>query len=91
MDSQLLKVKIISPKDNIFEDFALSVSSINSAGNFDILPHHANFITIVKNVPIIIRRANKENVNFQFPLAIVYASQNQVNIYTDIQLDFGQN
>ena len=81
----VLQVKIVSPKGTLFYDSALSVSSTNTAGKFDILPWHANFITIVNNVPIIIRKVNKEEANFKFPLAIIYVTQDKVNIYTDIQ------
>lgn len=81
----LLEVKIISPRRLIFQGQALSVSSKNSAGVFDILPQHANFISLIENNPIIIRKSDKTVQNFSFPLAIVYQSQNKVIIYTDIQ------
>lgn len=84
--SQILSVKIISPKEDIFNGEALSVSSVNSAGKFDILPEHANFITLVQNVPIEIIKLNKEKVTFTFPLAIIYNTNNKIKIYTDIQL-----
>jgi len=81
----ILQVKIISPKNDIFTCPALSVSSVNSVGKFDILPQHANFITLIKDVPIIIKKTNHETVTFNFPLAIIYNNKNRVNIYTDIQ------
>lgn len=82
----ILKVKIISPRQDFFEGEALSVSSKNSVGNFDILPEHANFITMIQNTSIIIRKPNKEELSFNFPLAIIYNSKNIVKIYTDIQI-----
>lgn len=85
--NNLLQVKIISPKQVIFTGQALSVSSINSAGKFDILPEHANFLTMIEKMPIIIRQQDNKQVTYNFPLAIIFASSNRVNIYTDIQLD----
>ncbi|KKR80572.1 MAG: hypothetical protein UU73_C0007G0027 [Candidatus Daviesbacteria bacterium GW2011_GWA1_41_61] len=82
----LLKVKIIAPKEELFSGEALSLSSINSAGKFDILPMHANFVTLVENTPIIIRKTDKSEEKFNFPMAIIYASCNQVKIYTDVHL-----
>lgn len=82
----VLKVKITSPKEIIFQDDAFSVSSKNSKGVFDILPLHANFITIIENEPIVVRKANKEVQSFIFPVAIMYTRDNQVDIYTDIQI-----
>lgn len=77
-------VRIASPKQVIYQGIALSVSSINSAGKFDILAQHANFITIIENNPITIQTADKKTVVFNFPLAIIYTTLNVVNIYTQI-------
>lgn len=60
MPSTTLNVKILSPTQTIFEGEALSVSSANSAGKFDILPYHANFITLVQKSPVILRIKKKE-------------------------------
>lgn len=79
-----LLVEIISPKETIFRDFALSVSSTNSVGNFDIFPEHANFITIIKNSPLIVRKTEKEQLTFNFPLAIIYVTRNRVTVYTEV-------
>lgn len=87
MINNLLKVRIISPQQVIFEGEAISVSSINSAGKFDILSHHANFITLIENSPILIRKADKKLVEFKFPLAIIYTLSNKVTIYTKISLE----
>lgn len=90
MLNSLLKVRIISPQQVLFEDEAISVSSINSAGKFDILPHHANFITLIEDSPILIRKADKKLIEFKFPLAIIYTLSNKVTIYTKISLEFKQ-
>ncbi len=82
----MLRVRIVTPKQVIFQDEAYSVSSINSDGKFDILPQHANFITIIENNDIKILDSNKKQFNFRFPLAIIYTTNNSVNIYTDINL-----
>jgi len=76
-----LTVEIASPENQIWEGSAVSVSSVNSAGPFDILPLHANFITIIENKPIKINTGTgiKE---FSFPNAIIYSSKNRVVIYT---------
>lgn len=79
----MLQVQIISPKKDLFSGMALSVSSANSAGKFDILPEHANFITIVDHSPIMIRTADKNILTFNFPLAIIHIQSNQVRIYTE--------
>ena len=76
-----LSVEIASPEKQIWESKALSVSSVNSAGPFDILPMHANFITIVENQSININTGAKIE-KFLFQNAIIYTTHNKVIIYT---------
>ena len=59
-DKNTLTVKIISPTQTIFDGEAFSISSVNSLGKFDILPYHANFITLVQKSPIILRVRKEE-------------------------------
>ena len=80
-----LKVKILSPREVIFEGEASSVSSQNLSGNFDILPLHANFITLIENNTIKVTALDKTVTSFNFPVAIIYQINNQVNIYTDLE------
>lgn len=79
----ILQVKILSPKKMIFLGQADSVSSTNSSGKFDILPQHANFITLVKNKPLVVT-TSKGTQSYTFNLAIVLAINNAVTVYTDI-------
>ena len=85
MSDPTLHVRIISPQQLILNSYAVSVSSKNSQGPFDILPQHANFITMVENTPIVIRVANQKPLVFKFPLAIIMVTENNVNIYTYLQ------
>lgn len=84
-----LHVRIISPQSIILDTEALSVSSKNTRGNFDILPQHANFITLVEDNPIIVRPASRSGtpkvLTFKFPISIISTIENQVDIYTYIQ------
>ena len=76
-----ITIAINSSDKLIWEGKAVSLSSINSSGPFDILPMHANFITIVENSPIKINTGlNIEE--YTFPNAIIYATKNRVLIYT---------
>ena len=80
----ILQVRILSPKKMIFLGQASSLSSNNSAGKFDILSQHANFITLVKNTPIFLIKDNGEKLTFNFNLAIILAVNNIVTVYSDI-------
>ena len=85
MSKQILKVRILSPQKLIFQGEAISVSSTNSQGKFDILPQHANFITLIENSPITVRVKGQKALTFKFPLAIMNVSENKVDIYTYVQ------
>lgn len=85
MNNLTLHVRIISPQELILDTEAASVSSKNLQGPFDILPQHANFITLVENSPIVVRTSKQKPLVFKFPLAIIITRENKVDIYTYIQ------
>lgn len=85
MANPTLHVRIISPQQLILDTEAQSVSSKNSQGAFDILPQHANFLTVVEKEPIEVRIKGQKSKRFNLPLAIIFATENKVNIYTYIQ------
>lgn len=87
MPNSTLHVRIISPQQLILDTEAESVSSKNPDGNFDILPQHANFLTVVDKQPIVVRIKDQKPLTFNFPLAIIYATDNIVTVYTYIQPD----
>lgn len=78
-----LEVKIITPKEVVYQGQALAVSSQNSQGKFDILPLHTNFITYVEEYPVTILDTSKTPLVFNFSQAIIYCFQNQVAIYAE--------
>lgn len=82
--TQELNIVINSPQAVVWEGKADSVSTENSLGTFDILPGHANFVTMIENKPIIIRHGSqKETFNFMNALLSVSDGQ-QVTIYAEI-------
>lgn len=83
--NQTLDVTIVSPYETLFSGLAGSVSSKNSEGPFDILAEHANFITIIENSPIVIRKPGKDVITFSFPIAIIHVENDRVRIYAQIQ------
>lgn len=78
-----LQVKVMTPKETLFEGKALAVSSKNSGGKFDILAYHANFITIIENVPIEVLKEDRQKLTFKFSQAIIYNTKNQVTVYAE--------
>lgn len=87
MPNNTLRVRILSPQQLLLDTPATSVSSKNIQGNFDILSQHANFLTVVEKNPIVVRIPSKPSLTFKFDIAIIFATENNVNIYTYIQPD----
>lgn len=81
--NNLLSVKVLTPRDVLFEGKANAVSSKNSSGVFDILPEHANFITIIEKQPIIVLTEKNEKITYNFSQAIIYNVQNKVYIFAE--------
>jgi F0F1-type ATP synthase epsilon subunit len=78
-----LNVRILSPEKLVWEGKAHALSSINSQGPFDILPHHANFISLVENQTIKIHTPDGKQ-EFKFEHAVIYTHNNNVQIYTNM-------
>ncbi len=76
-----IAVTIMSPESVVWKGDALSLSSTNSEGNFDIIPDHARFMTLVEDVPIIVREIGGEDTSFKFDNAVLFFQDNSAKIY----------
>ena len=81
---EFLSVRVSNPDAVLWLGEADSVSSHNSQGDFDILPQHANFITIIQNNPIIVQIRGGEKKEFHFDSAIIYTYRDSVQIFANI-------
>lgn len=78
-----MSVKISTPTNVLWEGEAISISSVNSQGAFDILPRHANFVTLIKANPIIVRDGHREK-QYSFTNAVIHTDKGMVRIYGDV-------
>lgn len=72
----------LSEKDK-FKGEANSISSENKMGEFDILPRHANFITLISN-SLTIHTVNEEKKTFKFSRGVLEVAENQVKIFLEV-------
>lgn len=86
MDPTTLKIRIISPRALIFQGEVKSISSENISGKFDILPQHANFITLIEKKPLILIKIDNTKQKFDLSTALIYCSNSVITIYTDLEL-----
>jgi len=84
MVKKLLEVKVFcSPiiEKEPFRGEAEAVSSQNRLGKFDILPEHANFITLIFGSLIIHTFPDKKKLAYQFERGVLEVSENKVNVF----------
>lgn len=78
-------VEVANPDELIWEGEAQSVSAENSAGKFDVLPQHANFVTIINpESPITVRTAEEDPHVFSYKDAVLSVKAGKVAIYVNI-------
>lgn len=82
MSVSRLNLKIQGPEAVIWEGQARSVSSENSQGNFDILPGHANMITLVEKCPLRVINAEGNPIKLALERMVIYVRNNFVSVYS---------
>lgn len=79
-----LFVSVKSPEGTLFEGNAIAVSSFNDDGPFDILPMHANFISIIKK-KIVLFQTKQSIKEFKLDTAVLKASGNFIRVFLGIE------
>lgn len=82
-EHQTLQVRISKATDTLWEGKAQSVSSTNVDGPFDVLPLHANFVTLIKGIPITVVDSEGRKTIYSFKQAVMHVQDNEVKIYAD--------
>lgn len=83
MTGQILDVNIRNRKISYFEGRGGSVTSLNDRGEFDILPQHANFISLIRNY-IILNKGTKGEQKFVIGTGVVRVKENKVDVFLDV-------
>jgi len=82
--SKLLNVTVKSPKKIEFDGEATAVSSFNGVGKFDVLPYHASFISLIKDI-LIIHLKNKEPLKIPLESGILKNYEDHVTVLIGIK------
>ncbi len=78
------KLNIMSGEGSIYNQDVAALSSTNDAGDFDVLPFHANFISIIKK-KIVVHELGGQVKEFPVDYAVLKAFNNQVNVYIGLE------
>lgn len=77
-----ISVTILSPDSIVWSGRVLSLSSSNGEGNFDIIPDHARFMTLLRKVPLVVHELDGSDASFTFDTAVLFFQDNVAKIYT---------
>jgi len=77
---ELLNLVVRNKQGVLFSAKVKAVTSFNERGEFDVLPEHENFISIIKN-KIIIYKTPKEIQEIDVENGVLKVYENNVNIY----------
>ncbi|MBP7927958.1 hypothetical protein KAZ57_02320 [Patescibacteria group bacterium] len=81
--SKSLNISVKDRKKVYFEGNASSVTSINIKGEFDILPMHADFITLVKKY-VVVDRGLATQQQFDIDNGVLAVLANKVYVYVGV-------
>lgn len=84
-DENVLHVRISKATKVVWEGDAVSISSRNTNGDFDILGMHSNFITLIRNDPIKIVDVDGKEKTYVFEQSVLSVNNNNVKIFSDIE------
>lgn len=82
-NGQLL-IKIYTPFHTFFEGDAKSLTAVNESGEFDILPGHHNFITMLLSCDVRVITADNESEVIPILRGLLHVKQDKLIIFLDV-------
>lgn len=82
--TQQMHVKVYAPFKVYYDDLANSISATNRTGDFDILPRHKNFMTLLIPCNLVVRSVDKEPVVIPITRGIMHVKADQTTVFLDV-------
>lgn len=79
-----LQVAVLSPEGPVFEGGVDAVSAVNKTGRFDVLPQHANFITIIEGKLLLHTQRRRQTREIEVKRGILYCHSNKVEVFLSV-------
>ena len=79
----VMSAKVYSPLKVYFEGSATSISAASAKGNFDILPRHHSFITLLIPCALTVRNDDGEET-FDIGGGIMHVKANEIIVFLDV-------
>lgn len=82
-DGVNMHVKVYAPFKVYYDELADSISAANDTGEFDILPKHHNFMTLINECDIKVRSGEKEEL-IHIQKGIMHVKSDEVIVFLDV-------
>lgn len=79
-----MQVLVHSPFREYYDGLANSITAINATGEFDILPHHHNFISLLEPCELMIRTVTAGDLKITISGGLMHVKADQVIVFLDI-------
>jgi len=80
-NTELIKTTLTSPEAVVWEGEALTITSENSEGLFDLYPDHARFMTLLEDVDVVIRLPEDSEQIFHVEKAVLLFEDATAKVY----------
>lgn len=84
MKQPVMQVRVYAPFKIYFDGLADSLSALNDTGPFDILPHHKNFMSLIKRGNITVRQKGKPDFSVEVDRAVLHVRDDKVTVFLDV-------
>ena len=84
MNDENFNVLVLSRGGILYKGAVKSITSINEQGRFDVLPHHANFISLIKDT-LIIRELDGRVKELKVGNGILRVTEKAVEVYLGVE------
>ena len=78
-----MHVKVYSPFQVYFDEPAYSLSGTNDTGPFDVLPHHHNFITLLRASELVVKAPLGER-RIRISGGVMHVKSDNVVVFLDV-------
>jgi F0F1-type ATP synthase epsilon subunit len=80
----ILTLKIANAQRTFYNGPALSLSSQNDTGPFDILPDHAHFVSLLNNATVTVLNDQGQTQQFLVHRGLISVRDNSVQVFVDL-------
>ena len=80
MNTETIHLTIRNRENILYDADVRAITALNGSGPFDVLPEHANFISVIEKYVIIHEASGKTN-QMKIEIAVLHVHEGAVDIY----------